>query len=482
MVCQLQNGEEYKDFFTFVQLNHSKRNINQNKKKKINILVIGVDSVSRLNLHRQLPKTVNFLKAQNAVEMLGYNKVGDNTFPNVVPILTGLSVEELTMLCWNNSNTVFDECPFIWKNYKNHGYITGFGEDAANIGLFNYLMVGFRKQPTDFYLQSFNLAAEEEIGHEKWLNAFLCLGKRLNLEVLLDSIKQFVLNVKNSPFFGFFWSTSLTHDYLNLPKQGDDYYVKLLQTLYNEGIFNNSIVILLSDHGMRWGMIRETYQGYLEERLPFLIISYPKWFAESFPLAVRNLKDNRQKLTTPFDLHETLINLIDLKKVSDSFLRKRMKLTNINRGNSLFLPISNSRTCIESGISDNWCTCHRSVPISVNDEAVKYSALSIITYLNKLLKDYDQCSRLSINQIIRARVEKISVNDDEKNITRYSLIDYIVTIETVPGNALFEAFVRYSNWNKYFSVLPPISRINTYGQQSDCVSNYTLKLYCYCNN
>ena len=49
---------------------------------KYNVLVFGTDSVSRLNLHRSMPKTLNLLNEMGAIEYLGYNKVGDNTKPN----------------------------------------------------------------------------------------------------------------------------------------------------------------------------------------------------------------------------------------------------------------------------------------------------------------------------------------------------------------------------------------------------------------
>lgn len=52
--------------------------------------MVGVDSVSRLNFHRQFPKTVAILKDKlKSYEMYGYNKVRDNTFINLVPMFLG---------------------------------------------------------------------------------------------------------------------------------------------------------------------------------------------------------------------------------------------------------------------------------------------------------------------------------------------------------------------------------------------------------
>lgn len=479
--CQLQN-ESYIDYFSFVHVDESEtKESSQKVQDKISVLLIGIDSISRLNLHRQMPKTVRFLQETGqTVEMLGYNKVGDNTFPNLIPVFSGLSDSELEHICWPNSDTAFDECPFIWKNFKEYGFVTGFGEDASKIGLFNYLRIGFRKQPTDFYFQAFNLASEHEIGHEKWLNAVLCLGKRLNVEVLLDITMQFAINLKDHPSFGFFWETSLSHDYLNLPKQGDDYYLKLFEKLHENGIFNNSFIIFFSDHGIRWGEIRRTYQGYLEERLPFLLISYPNWFAEQYPHAVFNLRANRRKLTTPFDLHKTLKDLIDLKNITNTMLRERLSFPEHTKGISLFLPLNETRTCAEAAIPEVWCTCHQSVTTSKNDENVKESANNVVSYVNKMLEGYVQCGKLSLNKIISARLEHVPIF--EAQFKQTYLTDYTVIIETVPGKAIFEATVRHSIATKKFSVVPPVSRINTYGNQSYCISHYLLKLYCYCKS
>lgn len=89
----------------------------------VNVLVIGLDALSRLNFHRQMVSSASYLKYDmEAIEMMGYNKVGDNTFPNLIPMLTGLSVEQLKKKCWPSESEVFDKCPFIWNTFSKFGY------------------------------------------------------------------------------------------------------------------------------------------------------------------------------------------------------------------------------------------------------------------------------------------------------------------------------------------------------------------------
>lgn len=50
-------------------------------------------------------------------------------------------------------------------------------------------------------------------------------------------------------------------------------------------------------------------KGVMEERLPFAYISFPPWFERLYPEAVNNIRHNARKLTSPFDLYETLKDL-----------------------------------------------------------------------------------------------------------------------------------------------------------------------------
>uniref|UniRef100_A0A1B6C7V4 Uncharacterized protein n=1 Tax=Clastoptera arizonana TaxID=38151 RepID=A0A1B6C7V4_9HEMI len=482
--CRLNSTVIYKDFHAFVPLKEHVENRCSvvHNKSAVSVLVVGVDAVSRLNFYRQMPRTAAFLKENfNMVEMFGYNKVEDNTFPNLIPVLTGLSVEELKNTCWPTSNTVFDKCPIIWKNFSSRGYRTMFAEDASWMGTFIYTKRGFQRQPTDYYTRIFNKLSEEEIGNEKRLNANLCIGKRLSAEVLLGYASKFVTTMLNKLSFGFVWGASLTHDFLNLPSYGDRHYVTFFRRLSNLGVFNNTILIFMSDHGIRWGEIRGTYQGYLEERLPFLFVAYPGWFKKKYTTAVSNLRRNAHKLTTPFDLHETLKDLLHLENLEQENIKQRYSTLNETRGISLFLPIFEKRTCHKAGIAEHWCTCHQAVNVPTNHSMVKHSVDFLMKYINNLLLPFPQCSTLTLKEILTSRLEKptahLSINTTDAGIQ-----DYMLTVQTVPGNALFEATVRF-NANKHtFSLAGSISRINLYGEQSYCVSHFRMKLYCYCKN
>ena len=55
-----------------------------NTKRKVNVVILVLDTVSHMNFIRVMPRTHEYLtKELNSVGMDGYTKVGDNTFPNI---------------------------------------------------------------------------------------------------------------------------------------------------------------------------------------------------------------------------------------------------------------------------------------------------------------------------------------------------------------------------------------------------------------
>lgn len=148
------------------------------KNEKYNVMILGVDSVSKLNFHRMLNMTSKtVLDELDGIEMHGFNKVGDNTYPNLIPLLTGLSANELDSACLSsNASIYFDNCHFIWDDFKHKGYGTLFAEDSAALSLFNYFKNGFEKQPVDHYFRTMLHQMEKDIAFNKLGNYKLCLG------------------------------------------------------------------------------------------------------------------------------------------------------------------------------------------------------------------------------------------------------------------------------------------------------------------
>uniref|UniRef100_A0A6P7FNZ8 Uncharacterized protein LOC114331223 n=1 Tax=Diabrotica virgifera virgifera TaxID=50390 RepID=A0A6P7FNZ8_DIAVI len=338
----------------------------------LNILVIGLDSISRLNFHRQMPKSVNYLKQIGAVEMIGYNKIGENTFPNVLAALAGRHIEEIQKDCWPTDNHHFDNCSFVWMDYKQKG---------------------FKKQPTDYGYNYFDREAMRRIGNTAFENVQLCQGARWVHKEHLKYMTNFIRTMKENSlkYFGFFWENSISHDDLNLPRIGDDDYYAVFKYLKENGHLNNTVLFVMSDHGIRWGGIRSTFQGMMEERLPFLYVYLPEWYRHKYQQLYNNLQKNSLLLTTPFDLHETFVDLLNIENIDNN-----NNSINTSRGVSLLRGISEYRTCEDTGIVSHWCTCQKSVELDVNNQTIKTVANFCVNYINDLLSEYPKCADLKI--------------------------------------------------------------------------------------
>ena len=95
--------------------------------------------------------------------------------------------------------------------------------------------------------------------------------------------------------------------------------------------------------------VRASEQGKLEERLPFLAVRLPGWFSERYPRAAANLRLNSDRLTTPFDVHETLMDVIDMER-----LRNVTEDRPRPRAYSLYDNIPADRTCADADVEPHW--------------------------------------------------------------------------------------------------------------------------------
>lgn len=148
---------------------------------------------------------------------------------------------------------------------------------------------------------------------------------------------------KDLPKFFLMFHSLLSHDDINWVKLADKDFRDLLKQLKDDGLFDNTVVMIMADHGNRFASVRGTHQGQLEERLPFMSFALPEKFkqTEIGKLMYTNLKANKDKLSTPFDIHATIMNILHLPT--------KKELTSVQdatkRSLSLFKEIPADRTC-----------------------------------------------------------------------------------------------------------------------------------------
>ncbi|CAG7835626.1 unnamed protein product, partial [Allacma fusca] len=81
-------------------------------------------------------------------------------------------------------------------------------------------------------------------------------------------------------------------------------------------LLRKSLIVLIGDHGSRWGHYDgRSMDSYIERASPPLFIRIPDQMAEEFPDIVHTLRINSKILTTPFDVHHTLRHILQFKTV-----------------------------------------------------------------------------------------------------------------------------------------------------------------------
>lgn len=474
---------------------------------KYSVFMFGIDSTSRLSAIRKLPRTYEYItKSLDAFVFEGYMKVGDNTFPNLVPVLTGK--RPWTSDLPNPDKKKYDtsDLPFVWRNFSQKRYATFFAEDYPMLATFNTEAKGFPKPPTDHYMRPWMLGVRKiafytEMFRQLFLNweynnvkvkqtSSLCYGTKPLFKHLINYYKRYATMYRSKLKFGLSWLVQICHEYINLLELGDNDFYEFFKFLKEEGHLDNAFLIFFSDHGSRIDDIRNTFIGRIEERMPLLAIIPPKSFVMQFPDLAKNLFDNTGKLTSNFDLHETLNDIL-LENFDDSV--QRFHKTN-HRGTSLFRPISDARTCAEASIPEHFCACYASTQISTENPIVVDAAHFAVSHLNSLLSKYeDICAELRLSRIREAYEISLGLSaqgHEETRFTIYRLFSspeqekhkrFLVTFETQPGNAIFESTVDYYT-NSGMKISDDVSRTNKYGNTSICVPEKPLRRYCFCKS
>ncbi|XP_050304951.1 uncharacterized protein LOC126742348 [Anthonomus grandis grandis] len=331
----------------------AKRLKKSNTKKPINVLMVVIDSVARLNFIRTMPLTYNFVMDNGFYEMTGYNKVADNTFPNAMAFLTGLNLNDALDVCKPTEITGLNNCPFIWNKYRDAGYATAYGEDWSSLATFNYFKKGFKDPPTDYYFKPY-MDAIAYLKQEYQDTMPFCAGPETQGDRILNLAYDFAYKLKSLPTFGLFWMNTFSHNNIRTPATMDVNVKEFFQKLKDSQILDESIVILISDHGVRFGDIINTTRGFYELRLPMHYISLPPWFKQQYPLETKNLKDNSKKLISNYDLYMTLQHILKLSGANYSI----NSCWACRQCRSFFEYIPDDRSCAEAGIPGKWCTCN----------------------------------------------------------------------------------------------------------------------------
>ncbi|XP_072144682.1 uncharacterized protein [Dermacentor andersoni] len=420
------------------------------RRERLNVLVLGVDSVSRLATLRHMPLTRRYLARElNAFEFVGYSKVGLASFQNQLPLLTGLSSDAIDRLF---GKMHYDVLPHLMSVYRKRGFRTLFLEEYPDYGLFTYhAPFGFKKVPTDYYPR-----------------AIMKQFTRPTCSVL--RYVQDLSSLDGQLLFAYVWLAELMHGDFNGAGRLDLPLESLLRNLSSSGVLRRTALLVISDHGLRFGETRRTEIGRVEDFTPSFFLALPEHFLRQHPEAAVHLQVNQRRLITAYDVHATLLTLAELPRfepmVTDS-------------GISLFRGISPHRTCAEAAVPADFCACADSHSAPAQPEDVSRLVEATVAYINGVVNSSfpGKCVKWRLSSVEEAKLTTVNSTEGGQEV-RFS-----VTFHTEP-NAYFDVHGWIANATSAWDLhVDDLDRLDEYSYQAKCVpSQHTARKMCRCKD
>lgn len=479
------------------------KDIENESPDKLSIVIFGIDSVSRSHALRNLNRSYKYLLEEfQTYDFTGYSKVGENTWPNLVPLLTGQSHRNFPLI--GHVYFYADSLPLIWNEQEvKEKFISFYAEDRPDISTFNYMKSGFKNVPTDYYFRPYTLGFHEfeprmiePLGKPTWD----CYGNGNYFDIQIEYLKGFLTRYRGKRKLIYFWNNQVSHETFNTLGRADEPFLKFLKWMKSTNQVANAILLVLSDHGFRIGGASLTHVGRAENNKPLLLLHVPKSLLQKYTWIANSLATNTQRLVSHYDIYQTLLDVVR----DEAFIQKPLlDVQKVLVRRNIFEPIPESRTCVDAGIEEQYCTCYEKTNISATSNLIQMIAIKLVERINNILSnETGKCSVLQLHNVTEASVSYS--NQDAYNIPqgapgafsfmrwfegkkvdptgRYNILFY-----TLPGYAYFEGTVDFAayaegDFRNKITVIGDPSRLNRYGNQSVCVTDSHIKLFCYCTS
>eukprot|EP01114_Cavostelium_apophysatum_P016440 TRINITY_DN4678_c0_g1_i2.p1 TRINITY_DN4678_c0_g1~~TRINITY_DN4678_c0_g1_i2.p1 ORF type:complete len:451 (+),score=108.04 TRINITY_DN4678_c0_g1_i2:881-2233(+) len=330
------------------------------------VVMLIIDSLSRAHFIRRLPKTIKMMETldaskggnYNVFQYFRYHSISHATPGNMRPLLASLTTNESRFGDISKEQVAES---LLWKKFSDVGYVTSWTNDLCQ----------------DYFHMYFNMSSSYT-DHEAVLP--FChydyarrSGTFSNFKGGPYSIEKRCISGKYVHSYVFDYVYGLFDNYNDLPKFAvscvsdahessgavistvDDEMAEFLKRITTD--HPNTVILFVSDHGLHMGPYAPSPAGKVENVLPSHFAIYPSHLFDKVPKAKENMIANQQKLTTHFDLHKTLVNILDIVGAKGGNDAYDTKVTSSYAAKSMFDEISSTRSCKDAGIPDRYCIC-----------------------------------------------------------------------------------------------------------------------------
>ena len=278
-----------------------------------NLLLLMIDPLSRSRFERSLVKTKYLLSQLNFTSFTSYTAVGNNSGPNQAALYSGQPLKSRNSISNHTREWLWDTLR------KEGGYATLKAEDGC---IENSNMLQSIKPQVD-HGDAFNRMMCFDFQRPN------CLGGKRAAEHLVEYGAQFMTAYSKleKPWAGFLHLIDSHEDTQTLEGTLDDILFQFLFSIYNKEqlarlplgkrlklsipptVWNNTVIVLMSDHGLHYGSYLQSPQGLKERSQPLFTIHLPSTNLVS-PDQLEALKHNKHLVTTPYDVYQTILDLL----------------------------------------------------------------------------------------------------------------------------------------------------------------------------
>uniref|UniRef100_A0A7E4W0J9 Sulfatase domain-containing protein n=1 Tax=Panagrellus redivivus TaxID=6233 RepID=A0A7E4W0J9_PANRE len=482
--CFDNAGSSDSPFYEFM---HAQVYRNETLKKKENatlpsVHVIIVDSVSHSSFIRMQPRTYYELMSNyEAIPFPHLNKIAVNSRQNALAIFFGKSQQRIhksrVSVGYESDYSKDADCvkhldndQWIGKRFKEAGYTTMMCDDWA-MGPFNWPdCKGFLKKATDHMMKPFQLKVEAKDYKNQNISYNVYNGVcKETYETLMEYLDDFIGAYPDEPTFSLTWNIEVAHNNNSHLHHADNYFYNFFKR--NEEKLNNSFVFILGDHGLRYGDLRKTPIGEIEDNNPFLLMTLP-YSLRNDPKIMPTVRQNARQLITHYDLYATFVDIA--RPIDNSTTPDKL----IMHGSSLLRPLPQPRTCDRLRVPFEHCICQRTKTDSSDySELGKMAAVKMVAEMNQAVKSdlkiKDICVPLALNQTAPINVEPMNAKN------QFSV--YKITYSVTPGDGQFWGMATRED-GKIKIISARFPRLNAYAKTAFCAKGSAFAAYCYCKS
>ena len=274
-----------------------------------NILILYIDSVSRVNALRQLKKTTKFFEKFMSYKGESHNKYPSENFHSFqffkYHSFNGYTTVNYPFLFYGQRRTDKNKIA-ITKFFKENGFITCAANDWC---IRDNIRAYHRYSFSDIYDHMLPLCDPNNENFN--LNTIRCLYGKNNYEYLLEYTNQFWRKYKDNRKYSIIIDNHGHEGTLTVVKYIDDLIFNFLNNLFNDNLLKDSTVFLLSDHGVGMPSIYFTTEFYkIEIHLPMLFVIVNDRKNITYEEQYKYIHENQQIFITPFDIYNSLGNII----------------------------------------------------------------------------------------------------------------------------------------------------------------------------